>query len=108
MRGIHDAVVDLFTPTPRDPDGVDAAIWDRLGGRPFDPRPAGTVLTAVSFDAGDTLTAYSDPRGVGDPFPDVPLFLTPGRYVNPPFESTYAASWAVLQQVIRDGVAPPG
>ncbi len=31
-NGINFVVVDLFPPTPRDPDGIHQLIWDRLGG----------------------------------------------------------------------------
>ncbi len=44
---------------------------------------------------------------VGDAFPDAPLFLAPGWYVNVPLEQAYRASWEVTPRPIRDLVAPP-
>lgn len=105
--GVHVVLVDLFPPTARDPDGADRAVWERIGGEPFEPRPAGKPLTVVGFEAGDEITAYSDPVAVGDTLPDAPLFLAPEVHVRTPLEQTYMASWAVLPQVIRDEVAPP-
>ncbi len=99
--GVHLVVVDLFPPTPRDPEGVDRAIWDRLGGEPFEPRPAGKPLTVAAVEVGEDITAYSDPVAVGDELPDAPLFLAPGWYVNIPLEQTYAARWAVTPEPIR-------
>ncbi|HYH68519.1 MAG TPA: DUF4058 family protein [Urbifossiella sp.] len=99
--GVHVVVVDLFPPTPRDPEGVDRAIWDRLGGQPFEPRPAGKPLTVAAVEAGEEITAYSDPVAVGDALPNAPLFLAPGWYVNVPLEPTYAATWAVTPEPIR-------
>lgn len=108
QHGISLVVVDLFPPTRRDPDGIHQALWDELIGTPFEPRPRGKPLTVASYDPGDGVTTYVNPVAVGDPLPDAPLFLAPGRYVNIPLETTYAASWAVTPQPIRDLVeAPP-
>jgi hypothetical protein len=108
QHGISLVVVDLFPPTRRDPDGIHQALWDELVGTPFEPRPPDKPLTVASYDPGDGLTTYVNPVAVGDPLPDAPLFLAPGRYVNIPLETTYAASWAVTPQPIRDLVeAPP-
>jgi hypothetical protein len=105
--GINLLVVDLFPPTPRDPDGIHQAIWDELVGEPFEPRPSDKPLTVASYDAGGELTAYVDPLAVGDLLPDAPLFLSPDRYVNVPLEQTYTARWNVTPQVIRDLVEKP-
>jgi hypothetical protein len=73
---------------------------------PFEPRPADKPLMVASYDAGNGLTAYVDPVAVGDPWPDAPVFLAPGWYVNIPLEPTYMASWEVTPKAIRDLVAP--
>jgi hypothetical protein len=106
-QGVHVLLVDLFPPTARDPEGIDRAVWDRLGGEPFEPRPEGKPLSVVAFEAGDTLTAYADPVAVGDPLPNAPLYLTQGWYVGAPLESSYGAAWAQLPRVIREEVEPP-
>ena len=105
-NGINLVVIDLFPPTPRDPDGIHQAIWDVLVGEPFEPRPSDKPLTVVGYDSGGELTAYVDPVAVGDLLPDVPLFLAPGWYVNIPLEQTYAASWEVTPKPIRELVEP--
>jgi hypothetical protein len=106
-HGIHLLIIDLFPPTPRDPDGIHQAIWDELVGEPFEARPVDKPLTAAAYDAGSELTVYVEPLAVGDRIPDMPLFLEPGIYVPTPLEATYAASWAVLPGVIRELVEPP-
>jgi Protein of unknown function (DUF4058) len=106
-NGINLVLVDLFPPTPRDPDGIHQAIWDELVGEQFEARPADKPLTVAGYDAGVPLTTYVDPVAVGDLLPDVPLFLAPGWYVNIPLEATYQASWGETPQPIRDLVAPP-
>lgn len=101
-NGIHFLVVDPFPPGPRDPDGIAQALWDQLVGEPFAARPAAGPVTVAAFDAGEPLTAYVESVAVGDPLPDVPLFLGPGWYVNVPLEETYRASWEVTPRPIRD------
>ena len=32
------------------------------------------------------------------PLPEVPLFLSPGRYVNVPLAATYGAAWQATPQ----------
>jgi hypothetical protein len=107
-KGINLVVIDLFPPTPRDPDGIHHAIWDELVGEPFGARPPNKPLTVAGYDAGHGPTAYVDPVAVGDHLPDAPLFLAPERYVDIPLEKTYQASWDMTPQPIRDLVEPPG
>lgn len=105
--GVHFLMVDLFPPTPRDPDGLHRLIWNELATTPFEPRAVDKPLTVASFDAWDGLTAYIDPLAVGDPLPDAPLFIAPGRHVNVPLERTYQASWAEMPPLVRDRVQTP-
>jgi hypothetical protein len=106
-NGINLVVIDLFPPTPRDPDGVHRAIWNELTDEPFAERPANKPLTVAGYDAGDPLVAYVDNVAVGDALPDVALFLAPGWYINIPLEVTYNRSWEETPQPIRALVAPP-
>ncbi len=105
-NGVNLMVIDLFPPTPRDPDGIHMVIWKELTDEPFEARPTGKPLTVAAYDAGDKLTAYVDPVGVGDVLPDAPLFLAPGWYVYVPLEQAYQASWAETPRLIRDIVEP--
>lgn len=92
MEGVHLLVVDLFPPSKRDPQGIHQKIWERIRDEPYDP-PADKPLTAVSYSAGTTIRGYIEPLAVGDVIPDMPLFLTPERYIPCPLESTYQTSW---------------
>jgi hypothetical protein len=107
LNGISLVIVDLFPPTPRDPDGMHQALWDELVGETFEARPANKPLTVASYDPGEGLSAYVDPVAVGDCLPDVPLFLEPGWYVYIPLEATYTVSWELTPQIIRDLVESP-
>lgn len=105
-QGIHLLIVDLFPPTSRDPQGIHKAIWDEIHEERFE-LPPDKSLTVVSYDAGWIKTAYVDPLAVGDPLPEAPLFLTPGRYVPAPLEATYQLTWSLCPAPLRDLVQPP-
>ena len=53
QAGIHVLVVDLFPPTPRDPQGIHQAIWDEIGDEPF-TFPPGKDRLLVSYETGAT------------------------------------------------------
>jgi hypothetical protein len=93
-HGYHLLLVDLWPPTPRDPQGIHAAILDELGGPPFAP-PAGQPLTVASYEAAmPGGNAYVDTLAVGDVLPDAPLFLLPGGHVKVPLEATYREAYS--------------
>jgi len=103
-QGINLLVVDLFPPSPRDPQGIHKAIWDEIEERPFE-LPADKRLTIAAYDAGELPTAYVEPVAVGDPLPEMPLFLEPGTYVPAPLEATYMSTWNKCPDAIRELVA---
>lgn len=47
------------------------------------------------------------PVGVGDALPDMPIFLTPDRYVPRPLEVANMASLAVFQAVLNGLIESP-
>jgi hypothetical protein len=99
-RGYHLLIVDLFPPTPRDPNGVHAEIWEYMTGTPFTP-PPGEPLTLVAYSAGNQLRAYIEPTAVGRELIEMPLFLQPEIYVNVPLEATYRAAFEGLPRKWR-------
>ena len=105
-QGIHLVVVDLFPPTPRDPQGIHKAIWDEFGDMPFEFLPD-KPLTVASYIGGDLPTAYVETIGVGDPLPSIPLFLTEYDYVPCPLEASYMQSWAVFPAMLRELMESP-
>jgi hypothetical protein len=105
--GIHLLIVDLFPPSKRDPQGIHKAIWDRLEEEPFE-LPPDKPLTLAAYSAGSEKVAYVEPVAVGDPLPDMPIFLTPTHYVPCPLEATYQATWDVFPAVLKAPLeAPP-
>jgi hypothetical protein len=92
LAGVNLLIVDLFPPTPRDPQGIHKLIWDRLCDERF-ALPADKPLTLAAYEAGDETVAYVEPVAVGDILPDMPIFLAPGRHVPCPLERTYQTAW---------------
>jgi len=98
-QGIHLLLIDLYPSTSRDPRSIHGALWDRLFG--------GTVpalekpLTLAAYTGGQTPTAYVEPVAVGDPLPDMPLFLTEEQYITVPMETTYCTAYAGMPRYYR-------
>jgi hypothetical protein len=105
---IHLLILDLFPPTKRDPHGIHAALWEQIADLAFDP-PADKPLTLASYESGATVRAFVEPVAVGEPLPDMPLFLSPGAHVLLPLEATYQSAWEAVPrrwQAVLEG--PPG
>lgn len=99
-QGINLFIIDLFPPTPRDPQGIHGAILEELVDEPFE-LPPDKPLTVVSYLAADVPVAYVEPVAVGDPLPSLPIFLSEDRYVSAPLESTYAETWRVFPSLLK-------
>jgi hypothetical protein len=69
--GVHLRVVDLFPPTPRDPQGIHRAIWGeaREGDLAL---PDDKPLTCVSYVGFPIPEVFLEPVAVGDALPDPP------------------------------------
>lgn len=104
-QGVNLLVVDLFPPTPRDPQGIHKAIWDEFGDEPFEA-PAGKPLIVASYIGGDIPTAYVESVGIGDPLPSLPIFLSESRYIPAPLEMTYQQAWAVFPAPLKELIEP--
>jgi len=97
LRGYHLLIVDLFPPTPRDPQGIHGAIWAEFSGAPF-ALPLSEPLTLAAYSAGPVKRAYVEPTAVGRELIEMPLFLEPEIYINVPLEETYAAAYRGVPQ----------
>ncbi len=104
--GIHLLIIDLFPPTPRDPQGIHSALWERLTGD-REEQPADKRLTLAAYVAGAVKTAYVEPVAVGDVLPDKPSFLDPQEYVYVPLEATYRAAYEGVPRFYRNILEGP-
>jgi hypothetical protein len=106
-QGINLLVVDMFPPSPRDPQGIHKAIWDEICIEAFAPPPE-KPLTVAAYSAGTPQSAYVEPVAVGDPLPELPIFLNPDTYVPAPLETTYRATWDKCPDVLKEMVEHGG
>jgi hypothetical protein len=105
-NGVHLLIVDLFPPGRRDPQGIHKVIWDRIQDEPF-TLPPDKPLTLAAYAAGKVIVAYVEQVGVGDPLPDMPIFLTPDHYVYCPLEATYQLTWDQYPAVLKGALETP-
>jgi hypothetical protein len=103
-QGLHLLIIDLHTPTERDPSGMHGLIWEAISGQRYDP-PAGKPLTLSAYEATAGVKAYIEPVAVGDELKDMPLFLLPHRYVLVPLERTYRTAFDALPRRWREVLA---
>ena len=102
-QGVSLLIIDLFPPSRRDPQGIHKVIWDEIREKPFE-LPSDKLLTLVAYTAGAVKTAYVEPVAVGEPLPDMPLFLDPDTYILVPLEATYLAAWETCPEEFREAV----
>jgi hypothetical protein len=103
---IHLLIVDPFPPSPRDPNGLHAAIWEQVEDKPFE-LPPDKRLTLVSYECDLTTRAYIEPVAVGDVLPDMALYLNPNDCVMIPLEATYQTAFAVMPRRWRQVLEAP-
>jgi hypothetical protein len=100
-RGIHVLLVDLFSPGTHDPEGMRGSIWERFDDEPYHI-PSGEPLTLASYVGGPRPEAYLEHLAIGSSLPEMPLFLTPDRYINVPLEATYLAAYQGMPAFWRE------
>lgn len=94
-RQIHLLLLDLLPPTPRDPAGIHAAVWEYLTGERFAPIEA-KPLTLAAYESALNVRAYVEPLAAGDELAEMPLYVKPNGYVLVPLEATYRRAFAAL------------
>jgi len=105
--GIHLLILDLFPPGPRDPQGIHAALWWHDEDDYDFHLPEGLPLTLAAYSAGAGTRAFVEPVAVGQALPEMPLFLTPNRYVPIPLEPTYQAAYDGVPRRWREVLEAP-
>jgi hypothetical protein len=98
--GIHLLLVDLYPPSPQDPQGIHREVWGADCG-------ADKPLTCVSYIGGAEAEAFVEFLAVVDTLPAMPLFLTPNDYIDVPLEATYRSAFDGMPAYWRDVLASP-
>jgi hypothetical protein len=97
---VHLLLIDLFPPGKRDPQGIHKAVWDEFIEEDYE-LPPGHPLTLAAYDAGPPRAAYVESIAVGDPLPEMPLFLKPETYIPVPLETTYGTAWSMFPNPLK-------
>jgi hypothetical protein len=104
--GVHLLLVDVHPPGPRDPHGIHGALLNEIGTEEYvlnGQRP----LTAVAYAAGAGVEAFVAHFALGDPIPEMPLFLTRENYVRVPLEAAYVAAWEDVPPQYQQALLAP-
>src|SRR5947209_4209537 len=86
--GVHLLLVDVHPPGSRDPQGIHGVLMNEIGTEDYvlgSARP----LTAVGYIGGPVVEAFVAHFAVGEPIPEMPLFLTRENYIRVPLEAAY-------------------
>ena len=104
--GIHLLLVDVHPPGPRDPHGIHGALLNEIGCEDYvldRARP----LTVAAYVGGAVVDAFVAHFAVGDPIPEMPLFLTSENYIRVPLEPAYMAAWEDVPPQYQEVLAAP-
>lgn len=93
--GIHQLILDLFPPGPRDPNGIHGLVWDEITSQAYHA-PPDRPLTLVAYETDLSTRAYVKPVAVREALPEMPLFLTWNGCVHVPLEATYDRAFSAL------------
>jgi hypothetical protein len=100
--GVHLLLIDVHPPGPRDPNGIHGALLNEIGTEEYvldRERP----LTTVAYTSGaDLVDAFVNHFAVGEPIPEMPLFLTRENFIRVPLEAAYMAAWEDVPPQYQD------
>jgi hypothetical protein len=101
-KGIHLVIVDLQAPTRIVPQGFHSFVCDAHGDPPATLPPEHDLQT-VSYQVleGGVVRSHLVPLTVGDPLPEMPVFLTSHQYVRVSLEPTYQRAFQSLPRRFR-------
>lgn len=105
-QGVNCCILDVFPRTPAAPRGIHPLIWSPFAQTDFPLFPE-QPFTVASYVGGPDPQAFIEPLALGDPLPDIPLFLAPKEYVSLPLEATYQAAWAEVPDRWREELEAP-
>ena len=94
-RRISVLLVDVNPTGTFDCNGINASIRNLLAPQatPIVDPPRHSTLATYCSDPPRSVDIYTEHIEPLKPLPDMPIFLTPERYVNVPLESTYIEAW---------------
>jgi hypothetical protein len=107
-KGVHLLIVDPFPPDRRAPEGLHALIFGGSSENTRGPR-ADRSSSFVSYECREEIRAYLETIAIGEPLPEMPVFLLPREgFVEVPLEETYAATWRATPAEVRGEIEQAG
>ena len=105
-RKVSVLLVDVHATGSFDRDGINASIRNLLAPQaaPITDPPRHSTLATYCPDPPRSVDIYTEHVEPLKPLPDMPVFLTPDRYVNVPLESTYLEAWSGMPAFWRNVV----
>lgn len=109
--GIHVLVLDILPAGRHDPDGPHGALEAALAQadsaeQPF-RLPEGETRTFAAYRADDPVGVTLRHPRLGQPLPEMPLFLTPRHHIRVPLEDSYTRAFSETGFVWRDLLEAP-
>ncbi len=94
-RRVNMLLVDVHETGRFVQNGINACIRNMLSphSTPIVDRPRSSTLASYCPDPPRSVDIYVEHVAPEMPLPDMPIFLTPDRYVNVPLEATYLEAW---------------
>lgn len=93
---VHLLLIDVLPRTRRDADGIHPAIWENITDDPVNGGSHGPLSTVAYEVVRSGVNAYCESFAVGQPLPDMPLFLAEDAQVPVPLEKTYGSAYAAV------------
>ncbi len=105
-RRVNVLLVDVHETGRFDQNGINACIRNMLSphSTPIVDKPRHSTLASYSPDPPRSVDIYVEHVAPDMPLPDMPIFLTPDRYVNVPLEATYLEAWGGMPAFWRNVV----
>lgn len=105
-RRVNVLLVDVHGTGRFDQNGINASIRNMISphSTPVIDQARHSTLASYCLDPPRSLDIYLEHVAPDMPFPDMPIFLNPDRYVNVPFEATYLEAWKGMPSFWRNVV----
>ena len=105
-RRVNVLLVDVHATGRFDQNGINACIRNMLSphSTPIVDKPRHSTLASYAPAPPRSVDIYVEHVAPDMPLPDMPIFLTPDRYVNVPLEATHLEAWKGMPSFWRNVV----
>ncbi len=104
-QGLHASIIDLFPPGPHEAAAGLVGEAAEESGFSLPKWPADKPLAIGAIRNGPEPRLFAEPLAVGDALPDLPIFLTPRRFIPLPLEATYVETLEATPAPVREAIS---